>query len=226
MPQTYEEQVAELTTASNLLTSAIENKVDEIDIRLTEKENDVDNTLSNLFLDSRFGIQPPFDGVRIDDVPNIAGVFILPVFIFDVSNISGFASGSFVIDLFATGAPNTDESWFRQVHLSYKQQHLSFNYNAKCLEQSGLGSGIVSLTYEPNGGQFGAGQLKLWVSSGNFYNTIAAVARGLAIAHDPLKGADYNNRGALYFRNENAVLAGSAEHDAIKLLPNYIELDL
>ncbi|NQZ24450.1 MAG: phage tail protein [Colwellia sp.] len=61
MTQTYEEQVAELTTASNLLTSAVENKIGEIDLKISVKEGEVDNFLQNGNPETRY-IQDIFIG--------------------------------------------------------------------------------------------------------------------------------------------------------------------
>jgi hypothetical protein len=54
MTQTVEERIGDLTTASNLLTSAVENKVGEIDSKVSAKEAEVDNFLQNATPETRY----------------------------------------------------------------------------------------------------------------------------------------------------------------------------
>ena len=223
-----EQQVTALVEASNNLTSAVNGKIGDIDNKLNQKMAEVDQTLDNLFLDPRFGIQPSHEQLNPQDVPDASGssTIVVPILTVDVMDVSAFNQSSFVVDIFASGAVASAHNWYRQLHVSFKQQHQTFTYNVKCTSQNGAGVGVVSVTYDPNGGQWGAGQLKVWVNSYVGYNTMAFVARGTVKRYNPEAPASSNDLGALHFRKEEGFLANSAQHDAVKALPNYTELDV
>ncbi|MGR3968801.1 hypothetical protein [Shewanella sp. 1180_01] len=220
------QDTAALIESVNNMTATVAGKMGQIDKKVADKIAEVNGTMNNLFLDSRFGIQPSNESISSGSIPGTPAVFTLPIFTFDVSSDPSFSQGSFVVDIFASGATTSTANWFRQLHVSWKQQHVGFTYNIKCMAQNGLGAGVVSMSFYPNGGQFGAGQLKIWVSSAAGYNTLVFVARGYIGRYNAALGISSNDRGTLHFRKEEAVLNGSAQHDAIKALPNYTNLDI
>ena len=77
------------------------------------------------------------------------------------------------------------------------------------------------------GGHYGSGQFVVWVSSLYGYNTVSINARGkVGRVEDGDSAQQLNDAGKLHIREDKAVLSGSAEHDAIKALPNYTILDV
>ncbi|HGS4936989.1 TPA: hypothetical protein ACMDTC_004293 [Vibrio parahaemolyticus] len=222
------QEIGALIESVNEMTGTVAGKMGDIDNKLNQKMAEVDNTLDNLFLDARFGIQPTYEVMtpQTIDGANASDSVVVPVFTFDVEDQNAFYSGSFIVDIFATGATSGVYNWFRQLHVSYKQQQTTFTYNVKCTGQNGGATGVVSLTYDPNGGQFNSGQLKIWLNSIAGYNVMTMVARGSVRRYDASQNAFYNDRGSLHFRNQEGFLANSAQHDAVKALPNFTELDV
>ncbi|HFG1984151.1 hypothetical protein [Vibrio parahaemolyticus] len=217
-----------LIESNRRLAEVVEGKVAEIDQSVEEQIEEMNKVLSSMFLDSRFGIQPSHEQFNPQNITGAeaGSTVVVPILTVDVVNASSFNQASFVLDIVASGAVSSSNNWYRQLHVAFKQQHQTFTYNVKCTVQNGGGTGVVAVTYDPNGGQFGAGQLKIWVNSYAGYNTMAFVARGTLRRYDANAGRQVNDLGALHFRKEEGFLANSSQHLAVKALPNYTDLDL
>lgn len=218
-----------LVESNRRLTETVEKKISEIDNHVEVKLAEVDETMANLFLDPKFGIQPSHESINATQlVPALAGgeSFVIPILVCDVIGSSSFNQASFVVDIFASGATSGSLNWFRQLHVAFKQQHTTFTYSVKCTSQSNGSTGAVFLTFDPSGGHDGAGQLVIWVDSQFGYNTVEFVGRGRIRRFNGNEESRENDLGALHFRKDQGVLKGSSAHDSIKAIPNYTELDV
>ena len=148
------EAIAALMDSVNKHTETVSGKMGEIDRKVDEKIAEVDETVSNLFLDPRFGISPSYESKAPQDIPgfNSSDIFVVPVLIYDVKDFNAFTNASFVLDIFAQGASSSLGQAHRQVHVSFKQQHSSFGYSVKVESQNGGEQGMVFMTFDPNGG--------------------------------------------------------------------------